>query len=963
MVEKNTQKSLNSIPSINNDARPYIIPLDIYKEGSWAYDISNYYKGRVNDNGTPFEVRWYEHGRLKNVQGLRPFMRGQVGKYSIEEDEHGNKRVVMANDATQIEIVGETSDCREGGIAIYRMVDQAFPQDGIFYGYIGLRGTDDKGSVRETGVDIIFKVLGSHMNMLGAREYYVSELEQALIKFDVKLDEHNKDFQEKIFQQEQTFKRETEQLIQETRDTYNQRVEASEDSMNALDREIKANRAEQGNLTTQLSGIQHQILLNDIITVKQYEENWKTTNQAINEKLTGMSKSGPFFFENETIMKSMYPDGHEGILVTQNNLHWHYWDTEKEEYVDGGKYIDSTSLSLKDIQARNRAFSNTNSLFDGRSETFLKTDFTDFNASGEMLLYSKYGIEGNFKAPGVLKKVKLEPYKKGKVYFAIGTQLDANTVYIKDQVTAEVTHEGYQSFDVNLHYEAGDIFYFSGPVLRSERPDDGFEVYERRYDTEEEAATSSFLGYQTVNKIENRKFKINLAFIVDEQLPNTTNFPSKYHGKRSDLEIKDFYREKNVRPVSETDKVMLDYHFKDAGEVATIHYNAIKAGKISLSVGDITEVSPLANGSSRVSVRVHDSISFNVAKAGSGTEQVKLPFFAGDVLIFSGPLCFSDDDSGFSFATVGYKNFEDVSEPIHGKNNFFVQPDRKIKVNFWLEIDANNEVINEEKILYPVMGKKYACFGDSIWSDQVTGIGTLVAKDLKADMIGNFAVGNACASDWHDTNGNNLTKVSFTEPANTDTSDNTLSNQIRRILQYTTPKGEKIKWTHPYDGEFSLDAEGTGHSDDKPDVISIAISTNDGKHEETKVVDDTDFVLSQDYKNLTRTSLASALRWAIETLRCAYPQSQVFVSTPLQAAKHDSDFRSYEQNLVKTDIIKKVCQYCSVQVIDQFSKSGFSRMVALNGTTSSDGTHPNDSWSRFIAEFNANYINHNYISG
>ena len=47
-------------------------------------------------------------------------------------------------------------------------------------------------------------------------------------------------------------------------------------------------------------------------------------------------------------------------------------------------------------------------------------------------------------------------------------------------------------------------------------------------------------------------------------------------------------------------------------------------------------------------------------------------------------------------------------------------------------------------------GRRFACLGDSITSDQVTGIGTLVAQKLGMTLTGNFACGYATRSDWHE---------------------------------------------------------------------------------------------------------------------------------------------------------------------------------------------------------------------
>jgi hypothetical protein len=261
-----------------------------------------------------------------------------------------------------------------------------------------------------------------------------------------------------------------------------------------------------------------------------------------------------------------------------------------------------------------------------------------------------------------------------------------------------------------------------------------------------------------------------------------------------------------------------------------------------------------------------------------------------------------------------------------------------------------------------ILGKKYACFGDSITSDQVTGIGTVINSELGTSLIGNFATGWATCSDWHDGE-TNISPITLAVPPNTDTSDNVLSNQIRRLLQHMAASGSQITWRHPLDGDFSLPASvglGLGHTDDIPDIIYIAIGTNDGKNDSVPIFDDTDRVFEQSYAQLSRNSMASALRWAIETLLCVYPNAQIFVASPLQTytPEGSNPWMSYANGLIKRSIIKKVCRFCSVYFIDSFSESGFSRMVAYhNGEV-----HPNEVWKSHIAKYVANNIRLKYVA-
>ena len=245
----------------------------------------------------------------------------------------------------------------------------------------------------------------------------------------------------------------------------------------------------------------------------------------------------------------------------------------------------------------------------------------------------------------------------------------------------------------------------------------------------------------------------------------------------------------------------------------------------------------------------------------------------------------------------------------------------------------------------------FCCLGDSITSDQVTGIGTVVARKLGAAHLLNAACGYATCSDWHDGDVN-VTPVTLVEPPNTNTCDNVLSNQVRRVLQAITPAGQTIRWT--VDGtEYALDPAvglGTGTLP-MPEVIYIAISTNDGNHPFNAVRDDFAAVAQQPYAALTRNSLASALRWAVETLKAACPAARIFVATPLQTWT-DMPHMSHENGLLKRRLVMDVCRLTGAEVIDSFMESGFDSAVARDHGE----VHPDEEWKERIACYVAGEI-------
>ncbi len=315
----NSRESLAKIPSMNNDANPYIITLDIYKEGYWAYDISNYYKGRVDDNGTPFMVRWFEHGQLKNVQGLRPFIRGTVGQHTIDDQtDPDNPKVVPSPDCSQIDQTGETTDTAPGGIAIYRMVNACFTQEGMFYGEIGLK--DSSGLVLSS-IDIAFKVLGGRMNMIGARKFYVSEFEKALDNLNEIIEKTKKDFSQEL-----------KQVIDDARNTYNQEIDNTRSSLKALNSEIDENRQFQHNLNDQLKGTQDQIRINDVVKRQEFED----LSGKINEQLAHMNFK-PNYYANYDDMVAQNPSGTHDACVTADNYHIWLYNFDTNQWHDCGQ--------------------------------------------------------------------------------------------------------------------------------------------------------------------------------------------------------------------------------------------------------------------------------------------------------------------------------------------------------------------------------------------------------------------------------------------------------------------------------------------------------------------------------------------------------------------------------------------------------------------------------------------------
>lgn len=317
----NSRESLAKIPSMNNDANPYIITLDIYKEGYWAYDISNYYKGRVDDNGTPFMVRWFEHGQLKNVQGLRPFIRGTVGQHTVDDQtDPDNPKVVPSPDCSQIDQTGETTDTEPGGIAIYRMVNQCFTQEGMFYGEIGLK--DSSGLVLSS-VDIAFKVLGGRMNMMGARKFYVSELEKAWLEMKVKFKDYDAQYKDQL-----------EKELTDLNTKISNEIKRAEDTLGDTQAAIDANLASLKKIAVSVSALQAQIEADNLETRPEHIADITLLRQQIDR---GISEISPYpeTYADLNAVQQQYPTGTNKLIVTDDG---HRAVFRNGVWKDGGPY-------------------------------------------------------------------------------------------------------------------------------------------------------------------------------------------------------------------------------------------------------------------------------------------------------------------------------------------------------------------------------------------------------------------------------------------------------------------------------------------------------------------------------------------------------------------------------------------------------------------------------------------------
>ena len=107
--------------------------------------------------------------------------------------------------------------------------------------------------------------------------------------------------------------------------------------------------------------------------------------------------------------------------------------------------------------------------------------------------------------------------------------------------------------------------------------------------------------------------------------------------------------------------------------------------------------------------------------------------------------------------------------------------------------------------------------------------------------------------------------------------------------------------------------------------------------------DDFDTVISEDYSDLKRDSMYSVIRWTLETLQNVYPKAKIFWATPLWTT-----FNTQTLLEEKQFIIKKMCNYMGVTVIDSFYNSGINKFNADNVY---GGLHPNPDGKDIVSTY------------
>lgn len=126
-----------------------------------------------------------------------------------------------------------------------------------------------------------------------------------------------------------------------------------------------------------------------------------------------------------------------------------------------------------------------------------------------------------------------------------------------------------------------------------------------------------------------------------------------------------------------------------------------------------------------------------------------------------------------------------------------------------------------------------------------------------------------------------------------------------------------------------------------PDAIIIAAGTNDDPPEATSV--ESQFTNAGAYiplNDVDRKTFAGSIRWCVEVLQNKYPNTQIFIGTPIQRAEGS---RPHVVTKAKADRIEEVAERLSLKVFDAFNHSGIYakyETAGVKGKYLEDGLHP-----------------------
>lgn len=231
-----------------------LIKFNTYKleRGGLLVDMYDQFNARVGDQGTPLVIQWTQGTTDTPVDlqknKLHFYAAGQVGKFLEKlDDDTGYK---MSADAASVEYDDKDSaGTQANGLTVAKLPKQFFPQEGIFYGYFGLK--DDQGNTY-TSVNVWFRVLGGVPIMGAAIPYFSTRFDELM----------------------ETFKGRAADALAELQQEYQDEVKNNQDL-------VAETRAALSELAASVGHIQSLINAGDVITKTDYQKDKAATDTRV----------------------------------------------------------------------------------------------------------------------------------------------------------------------------------------------------------------------------------------------------------------------------------------------------------------------------------------------------------------------------------------------------------------------------------------------------------------------------------------------------------------------------------------------------------------------------------------------------------------------------------------------------------------------------------------------------------
>lgn len=321
-----------------------IITLDTYKRDlhvGEAFDLSENFNGRVGDEQVPLVIKFLERGKTQQFEdGLVPFISGFVG------DRLDDNNVVNADTGVGVSCTGTRSDIVGMGMVKMNLPGTMFPQEGWFYGFLGLETPDH--SKRVSTFNVWFHVYNGNPDMFVNKEPFRTELQKLIDSFTTDIANTEKDALAVIAE----YKKKFQDIITKYQQKFQEVADDATWMMSQLDiieAKIKSNDIATNSQLKQA--------INDINTSLMSEINQRPKNSDVVDMIergfTNFDGGQPHAIADEATLKNTYPSGHDGVFITIDTGHMWMWGPQGA-WIDGGPYqstqvkdgsIDITKLS------------------------------------------------------------------------------------------------------------------------------------------------------------------------------------------------------------------------------------------------------------------------------------------------------------------------------------------------------------------------------------------------------------------------------------------------------------------------------------------------------------------------------------------------------------------------------------------------------------------------------------------